>query len=115
MKSKVTLVLTELLIMILVFSLAAAVCLQVFVRAGEISRHTALRDEASILAQNAAELLKATGGDLEQAAALCDGALRLELEKLPADIPGLGEAQIRVYSGEELLVSFQTGWQEVAQ
>lgn len=115
MKSKVTLVLTELLIMILVFSLAAAVCLQVFVRAGEISRRTALRDEASILAQNAAELLKATGGDLEQASALCDGALRLELEKLPADIPGLGEAQIRVYSGEELLVSFRTGWQEVAQ
>ena len=59
MKSKATLFLMEQLVMILVFALAAALCLGVFARADAMSRQLARRDEAVILARNAAELLKA--------------------------------------------------------
>ena len=57
MRSKASLFLMEQLIMVLVFALAAALCLQVFVRAEEISLESARRDEAVIVARNAAELV----------------------------------------------------------
>ena len=113
MKSKGTLVFMELLVMILVFALAAAVCLQVFVKAKEISDRTAQLDEASILAQNAAEILKATQGDMEKAQSLSNGTFHLEIQRSIPEITGMGQAEIRVYFKEDLLVSFHTGWQEV--
>ena len=58
MKSKATLFLMEQLVMLLVFALAAALCLGIFVRADRISAETKERDEAVILACNAAEMLK---------------------------------------------------------
>lgn len=113
MKSKGSLLLMELLIMILVFALAAALCLKAFAKAGEISDRTARMDEASILAQNAAEMLKATHGDFGKAQGLSNGGFRLEIQPLSTDIPGLGQAEIQVYFEEDLLVSFCAGWQEV--
>lgn len=113
MKSKGTLVFMELLVMILVFALAAAVCLQVFAKAAEISARTAQLDEASILAQNAAEILKATQGDMEKAQSLSNGTFHLEIERSIPEISGMGQAEIQVYFKEDLLVSFHTGWQEV--
>ena len=62
MKQKTSLLLMEQLVMILVFALAAALCLQIFAKADAISQETARRDRAVVLARNAAELLKATGG-----------------------------------------------------
>lgn len=103
----------ELLVMILVFALAAALCLQAFAKAGEISDRTARMDAASILAQNVAEVLKATQGDFEEAQGLSDGKFRLEIQRCATGIPGLGQAEIRVYFEEEALVSFCAGWQEV--
>ena len=58
MKHKTSLLLMEQLVMILVFAVAAALCLQVFVRSRDISGETARRDTAVVLARNAAELLK---------------------------------------------------------
>lgn len=113
MKSKATLVLMELLVMILVFSLGAAMCLQAFVKAEEIADRTARLDEATILAQNAAELLKATRGDIEKAKSLSNGSLCLEIQESSPEISGMGQAEIQVYFKEDLLVSFHTGWQEV--
>ena len=49
MRSKASLQLMELLVMILVFALAAALCLQVFAKASEISQDTARYDQAVIL------------------------------------------------------------------
>lgn len=113
MKNKGSLMLMELLIMILVFALAAALCLQLFVRANILSARTARTEDAFLLAANAAEVLKATGGDFERAGNLSPGVLRLELLDRSGEIPGLGQAEIRVYFEEELLISLDTGWQEV--
>ena len=59
MKSKAPLVLMEQLVMVLVFALSAAVCLQVFALSGSLSRTCEARDRAAVIAQNAAEALKA--------------------------------------------------------
>ena len=58
MKSKAPLVLMEQLVMVLVFALSAAVCLQVFALSGSLSRTCEARDRAAVIAQNAAEALK---------------------------------------------------------
>ena len=59
MRSKASLFLMEQLVMVLVFALAAALCLNAFVQAQRISDAAAWQDEAALTAQNAAELLKA--------------------------------------------------------
>lgn len=127
MKSRASLVLMEQLIMILIFALTAALCLQVFVRADGISWETELQDQAVLLAQNGAETLKACGGNLDEAAKTLGGEadgnavtvpygqLRLELENLPAEIPGLGQAEVRIVEVKtgETLFFLTVAWQEV--
>ncbi len=115
MKNKTSLLLMEQLVMVLVFALAAALCLGVFVEADRISRETARRDEAVLIAQNAAELLKATSGDVEQTLAILGSAAadyRLEIENLESGSPLLGKAEIRIYLEDAQLFALQTGWQE---
>ena len=126
MKNRTSLVLMEQLVMVLVFALAASLCLGVFVKADQISRDTARRDEAVLLAQNGVEALKSTAGNLETAARIlggsaADGSLTVQsggfvLEARIADsgIAGLGQAEISVYTEGELIFELQTGWQEVA-
>ena len=117
-RNKSSLLLMEQLVMVLVFALAAALCLGIFVKADRISRETASRDEAVLIAQNAAELLKATAGDAERTLAVLTpmaGAYRLEIEKTDSEIKLLGNAEIRVYLEETLLFILRTGWQEDAE
>ena len=64
MKNKTPLVIMEQTIMILVFALAAAVCMRVFVYSDNLSRYNGQRDDAVIIAQNAAEMLKRSNGEL---------------------------------------------------
>jgi len=73
MKSKATLSLMEQIVMLLVFALAAAVCLRVFVLSGNLSRQGEIRGNAITAVQNAAESVKLCGGDLEQHALLAGG------------------------------------------
>ncbi len=73
MKNKAPLALTELLIMLLVFALAAALCLQAFAKADHISEESARLDAAVTAAQSGAEVLKSCGGDLRRAAAILGG------------------------------------------
>lgn len=115
MKSKATLFLMEQLVMLLVFALAAALCLGIFVRADSISAETKRRDEAVNLACNAAELLKATGDPQQTAQQIASGAFALEILEEDSGIPGLGQAKIVVSYEQRELFSLQTGWQEVAQ
>lgn len=68
MKSKAPLALMEQLIMVLVFALAAALCVQVFVLSDRMSRQNEARDRAVVEAQNAAETLKSCRGDYAAAA-----------------------------------------------
>ena len=86
MKNKSFLPLIEILIMILLFSICSAVCLGTFSLSSEISRQSELLDVASIKAQNTAEVLKATKGDLEGSSSLLggyveDGRLLIDFSK----------------------------------
>ena len=67
MKSKTPLTLMEQLVMVLVFALAAAFCLQIFVAANRISKRNEAVSQAALMAQNTAELLKSSSEDWEQA------------------------------------------------
>ncbi len=61
MKSKTPLALMEQSIMVLVFALAAALCLRVFVWCDNTSKRDEARDYASLRAQSAAEQIKHAG------------------------------------------------------
>lgn len=73
MRQKGSLVLMEQLIMVLVFALAAALCLQAFVLADRISADNAARDRAMLKAQSVAEEIKSCHGDGVRAAELLGG------------------------------------------
>lgn len=112
MKHKASLVLMEQLVMLLVFAVAAALCLQIFVKAETVSEETARRDQAVVLARNGAELLRATGGQTEAAEALSQEGYRVTVISQPSQQPGLARAEIQVSFGETMLFSLETGWQE---
>ena len=90
-RSKAPLALMEQIIMILVFALAAAVCLQAFVYSDTLSKQGELRDLAVMRAQEMAEYCKAEQGDLEKIGVML-GAKRTN-DGLEADYP---EDNIRV-------------------
>ena len=113
MKQKTSLLLMEQLVMILVFALAAALCLQIFAKADAISQETARRDRAVVLARNAAELLKATDGNEAAAEGLSTEGYRVEVARQPSSQPGLACAEIIVFFENKVLFSLETGWQEV--
>ena len=118
MKNKTPLVLMELVIMLLVFAVAAGLCLRAFAGAERISRTSAEDDRAVAAAQNGAELTKFYAGDLETAAAERGGAWdgvswRFTVDGCPvtvtllhAESPYLGTAAVT--AGDiELTVSWQ--------
>ena len=131
MRSKSPLALMEQLVMVLVFALAAALCLRAFVLADQTSRYHADVDRSVLLCQNAAETLKATGLPMAEAQeavmAEMGGILRqgllqicydekwnplpgspaecayvLEIQGVPADVEGLWKAHIRVAAEEDI-------------
>ncbi len=114
MKSKASLFLMEQLVMVLVFALSAALCLQVFVKAGELSDQTARRDEAVIIARNAAEMLKASGDAQMVINAIDSGEYRLRIQEEESSLSGLRQARIVVFYEEIPQFALTTGWQEVA-
>ena len=123
MKDKTPLLLIEQLIMILVFALTAALCLRGFAYADGLSEQICQQEQAAVLAQSAAEMLKAEK-IIRQACSFYDASLeqvtekeawtyRLQVSREAEDIPGFGSAKIRVDSAdaEELMV-LTVGWQE---
>ncbi len=67
MRSKAPLILMEQMVMLLVFALAAALCLQAFVKSDELSARGEARDRAAVLCQTAAETVRHYGGDAQNA------------------------------------------------
>lgn len=59
MKDKSFLILIEQLMMIVIFAIVSALCIQVFVKANKISVNSLNRDKAVLIAQNAVESFKA--------------------------------------------------------
>lgn len=108
MKHKSALILMEQLVMLLVFALGAAACLGIFAKAHAVSTEIGRRDQAVLLAQNAAERLKA-GQEPEPSDA---GALTLTVQPQQSGVPGLAAARIQVFYEESLLFTLDTGWQE---
>lgn len=141
-RSKAPLAMMEQMVMLLVFALAAALCLQAFVKSDELSQRSQRRDEAVTAAQSAAEIVRHCQGDLDRSAALlgaerhggdsdgllvaydqdwniAQGTMRYHLGVVLEDsgVDGLGKAQIwvRDESAEESeaeLLRFDVMWQE---
>lgn len=137
MKRGASLVLTELVIMLLVFALASAFCVQAFVWADSSSRQSAAADMALIQAQNAAELLKHYHGDFSPAVrdygGQWDGTVWtvsydenwnmtadnpvyfLQAERAACKTAYLGQAKLTVLDQEgTVLAELSVCWQEVA-
>ena len=122
MRNKSPLALMEQVLMVLIFALAAALCLQGFVLANRISERMETQNCAVTLAQNAAEMLKYYSGDPEKTAQQLettrDGDMllkeNLQLKIVPVDsaVPLLGAAKITVLQKEEILFEITVAWQE---
>ncbi len=132
MKNKGILTLIELTVMLAVFALAAALCLQAFAQTDRISRQAEATDRAVSLAQNAAELLQNAHGDIIALTAYYGGITtedgwQLSLDQswqptaeaaryfLTVTVTG-NQAQLRVTESsapEMPLIEFSVGWQEV--
>ena len=137
MKNKAPLSLMEQLCMLLVFSLAAALCLQIFVLSSQISHRCENRARAVTEIQNIAEAVKHCKGDVSnypallggcgdkelwqiaydenwQEAALDDAAFFISIQAEYSEIPTLGSARIFAVTekGDELF-SINLAWQEV--
>ena len=80
MKSKAPLILMEQMAMLLVFALAAALCLQAFVKSDSLSSRSRDRDRAVTLAQTVAETVRASGGSPGQAIAAAAEKLGYRLD-----------------------------------
>lgn len=137
MKNKAPLPLMEQLIMILVFALTAALCLQSFSLADRMSRRNESREKAVVMAQNTAETLKACSGDFETAYSILGGFRDGNAWLIPYDESGrllatsenavflvsaipttsghdlLGTARIQVLYEEETIFEITIAWQEV--
>ena len=138
MKSKAPLILMEQMVMLLVFALAAALCLQAFVQSDAVSCRSEARDQAILLVQTAAETIRHCGGDmggaLTQAADILGadyaqgllwmdydenwnpfpgGVYRLTAQGVPTEVPGLWTARVSVTEdGQEApLFSVEIAWQ----
>lgn len=138
MRSKAPLALMEQLIMVLVFALAAALCLQAFVRADALSREHEHLDEAVRLAQNTAEVYKACQGEQEQVLSRLGGqveqglwyaqfdanlsptddpdkyAYMVDVSPQPSQVEGLGCATVSVYlsDGQQAIFTLPLAWQK---
>lgn len=93
-RDKTPLLLMEQLVTLLVFALAAALCLQAFVTADRRSRTMENKDRAAVLCQNAAEILRQNGGDLAAA-----------LGQVTGQQPGAPDAQ-----GMDPFVDYREDW-----
>lgn len=144
MRSKAPLMLMEQMVMLLVFALAAALCLQAFVKADAISRESEARDHAVLLCQSVAEQIKESGEkDRNPVGAvaskldpnerrpdgfsilyyedwsLCDTrdyTYDLTVNTVDSGVPGLGKARVTMLkSGSTTpLFEVQVAWQEVS-
>lgn len=136
MRSRAPLALLEQILMLLVFAVAAVICLRVFLWSDDASRLSADRDHAIVCAQSAAEVLKSCGGDIALAAETFGGTAEngqwviiydedwnisaeggeyiLRAVELPKN-GLLGRAEVSVLAGEEALAALTVAWQEVTE
>lgn len=136
MKSKAPLILMEQMVMLLVFALAAALCLQAFVKSDGLSDRSERRDRAVTIVQTAAETVRAAKGNFNEAAEKLgmefgqgstmyryydenweplpglEGAYCLTVQGLYDVPPGLGKASVRMTEADsDTLFEIEVAWQ----
>ena len=94
-RGKLPVLLTELVLMLLIFSLCAAVCLSIFASARASARESAALSQATVWAQSAAEAYRAARGD----AVAAGGALGADTQS-DGFMLYLGEDWARTSAGE---------------
>ena len=99
MRSKAPLAMMEQMVMLLVFALAAALCLQAFVKSDEMSKRSEARDRAATLCQNVAEAVRHNGGDLEAALERVAGAAPSQRDGFGFFIPYDEDWNVITYDG----------------
>ena len=113
MRGKGTLSLLEQSVALLIFAVAAALCLKGFLLSETTARENALRDEAVLQARNVAEQLKYTRGewDVQEQSEGCF----VHVQRVVSEVEGLGKAEI-IVSDEDgtVLICLPVAWQEVA-
>jgi len=136
MRNRAPLALIEQVVMLLVFVLAAALCIGCFVWADNRSAESADRDSALLKLQNVAEAIKHCGGDMDAAANICGGfwdgenlvvlydsrwnetsgnaEYVLLSQETESGSELLGRAELTVCRGEESLAALDICWQEVS-
>lgn len=138
MRSRAPLALMEQMIMLLVFALAAALCLQAFAKSDRMSKQSEARDRAVTLCQSVAETVRSNGSNFntsaeqlglefgqgstmfryydenwEPASGLEGAAYCLSVSGLYDTPPGLGKASVSVSEAEgETLFALEVAWQE---
>ena len=137
MKNKTILPLLELLCMIVVFAVSAALCLQGFALASKLSARQIAKDKSVITVQNAAEILKANNGDINTLNAVYHGTTTdgvfnayfdadfnntensyateytLTISPLNSESQFLGIAHVYVSDDDGILFEINVAWQEV--
>lgn len=98
--AKSELFLMEFIVVILFFSLCAAICISAFVKANTISEDSKSLNHAVILAQSAAEKIKATGKVDQDYLGKYNDRYILKVETTVED--EILTAQIRVYDKEDM-------------
>lgn len=118
--------LLEMTVMLLVFALAAALCLRLFAWADGTVRDSIRRDDALMNLQSAAETLKHSGGDYEKSAQTYGGSWDGSRWEISCDgycitvtpentgVAGLGGARLEAVTEDGILASIAVRWQEVA-
>lgn len=138
MKNKAPLSLMEQLVMLLVFALSAALCLQIYVLSEQISHRCEAQAHAVTAVQNTAESVKFCRGNVSQYPHLLGGsgtsqqweigydhnwtavstgqtAYRVVITPESTPLPTLGKAVITAMTeAEDILFSVTVSWQEVA-
>ncbi len=134
MKNKTSIMLMALSLLLVVFALAAAVCLRLFVWADRTSHRDAQVDAALFQAQNAAEMTKHCSGNLLRASeglggVVTDGVWEISFDEAwerssqgayvltvtprQTRSPYLGQAQVRVTDAQgNVLAQLTVSWQE---
>lgn len=138
MKNKAPLSLMEQLIMLLVFALTAALCLQIYVFSAQISRRSEAQAHAVIAVQNTAESVKFCRGDVSRYPRVLGGAgtaqqweirydenweetshnqaaYRVLVTPEASPLSALGRASVKaVTEAGDVLFSISVSWQEVS-
>lgn len=137
MRKRATLVLMEQAVMVLVFALAAALCIRVFVLSDSISRADAARNAAVPRAESAAEIYKTCAGSgsaaVKRYGGTADGGvwtiywdenwkqvnpgsgavyrLRIQPENGSGRLGRAGVTMSALRKGGKILISFPLAWQ----